>query len=262
MNCQTNGLAPVGGRVPPTHARTGTAVAGRWAPFVLAIVLACAAISGCVSGPATDGAQPAPSSIESSPFGEHGNTRVDEPATEVQTHGDDAGASAPSASANRAAQAPTNGAPRVESVVSQRGPRRGTAAAFAVHDVLTVEELLEQGLYAAGVSPVHLAVRGTAGADTVRCGRRGIARTAAQREGAIRYWLQLAADEAIPSVAYLEAVFAATLNTLNPEYRETAKSNFRAIARGGLSEDYLFLTCFADYAVSNYLLGTGTTPGR
>ena len=222
MNCQTNGLAPVGGRVPPTHGRTGTAVAGRWAPFVLAIVLACAAISGCVSGPATDGAQPAPSSIESSPSEARVNTRV-------------------------------------ENAASQLGPHRGTAAAFAVHDSLTVEELLEQGLYAAGVSPVHLVARGTAGAATVRCRWRGIARTAAQREGAIRYWLRLGADEAIPSVAYLEAVFAATLNTLNPEYRETAKANFLAIARGGLSEEYRFLTCFADYTVTSYLLGAGPT---
>ena len=51
-----------------------------------------------------------------------------------------------------------------------------------------------------------------------------------------------------------------TLDTLDPDYRETAKANFLAIARGGESMDYLFLTCFADYAVTNFLLGTGTTP--
>ncbi len=133
------------------------------------------------------------------------------------------------------------------------------AQAVTVHDAATVEALLEEGLRLAGVSPVHLAIRGTAGAATVRCGWRGIARTAAQREGAIRYWLRLGADDAIPSVAYLEALFAVTLDTLNPEYRETAKSNFLAIARGGLSEEYLFLTCFADYTVSSYLLGAGPT---
>ena len=133
------------------------------------------------------------------------------------------------------------------------------AQAFTVHDAATVEELLEQGLALANVSPVHLAVRGTPGAAAVRCAWRGIARTAAQREGAIRYWLRLGADDAIPSVAYVEALFAVTLDALNPEYRETAKSNFLAIARGGLSEEYLFLTCFADYTVSNYLLGAGAT---
>ena len=110
-----------------------------------------------------------------------------------------------------------------------------------------------------GASPVHQAVRGTAGSDTVRCAWRGIARTAAQREDAIRMWLQLAADDAIPAAGYLEALFTATPDVLNPDYRETAKSNFLAIARGGLSEEYLFLKCFADYTVSNYLLGAGPT---
>ena len=123
----------------------------------------------------------------------------------------------------------------------------------------TVEDLLEQGLHLAGASPVHLAVRGTAGAATVRCAWRGIARTAAQREDAIRFWLQLGTGETIPERSHLEALFTATLDVVFPEYRETAKSNFLAIARGGLSEEYLFLTCFADYTVSNYLLGAGPT---
>ncbi len=113
----------------------------------------------------------------------------------------------------------------------------------------------------AGASPVHLAIRGTAGADTARCAWRGIARTATQREDAIRAWLQLQDGDPLPSVRDLEVLFTATFDGLNPKYRETVKSNFLAIARGGLSEEYLFVTCFADYTVSSYLLGTGTTPG-
>ena len=124
----------------------------------------------------------------------------------------------------------------------------------------TVEELLQDGLQMAGASPVHLAIRGTPTADSVRCTWRGVVRTAKQREGAIRFWLQLESTEAIPNVATLELLFNAVLNTLNPDYRETAKAAFRAIARGGESMDFLFLTCFADYAVSHFLLGTGTTP--
>ena len=128
-----------------------------------------------------------------------------------------------------------------------------------VETTATVEELLEDGLRLVGASPVHLAIRGTAGPDTVRCAWRGTARTAAQREDAIRFLLKLDATDAIPSAAYLEVLFAATLNLLNPQYRETAKANALAIARGGLSEEYLFLTCFADYTVSSYLLGAGPT---
>ena len=123
----------------------------------------------------------------------------------------------------------------------------------------TVEEFLAEGLHLAGASPVHLAVRGMAAADTVRCAWRGIARTAAQREGAIRFWLRLDASETIPAADYLGILFAVTWDTIDPKYRETAKSNFLAIARGGLSEEYLFLTCFADYTVSSYLLGAGPT---
>ena len=121
----------------------------------------------------------------------------------------------------------------------------------------TVEEVIEYGLRLAGASPVHLAVRGTPSSNSVRCEWRGIARTAKQRENAIRFWLRLEEDESIPDASYLETLFRVTLDTLNPSYRETAKSNFMAIARGGLSEEYLFLSCFADYSVSEYLLGTG-----
>ena len=123
----------------------------------------------------------------------------------------------------------------------------------------TVEELLDEGLELAGASPVHLALRGTARAATVRCAWRGIARTSAQREDAIRFWLRLGANDDIPSTTFLEVFFSTFLDSLNPEYRETAKANFLAIARGGLSEEYLFLTCFMDYTVSHYLLGAGPT---
>ena len=123
-----------------------------------------------------------------------------------------------------------------------------------------VEQLLEDGLYGAGASPVHLAIRGTPAANLVRCNWRGITRTAQQREDAIRFWLRLDATDAIPSVGALEILFKVVLDTLDPKHRETAKTNFLAIARGGESLEYLFLTCLADYAVANFLPGTGTTP--
>ena len=140
------------------------------------------------------------------------------------------------------------------------GGQRSAAAALTTGVAATVEELLEEGLHRAGSSPVHLAVRGTPAATSVRCAFRGIARTAQQREDAIRFWMRLAATDAIPTLAYLETLFAAVLDTLDPDFRETAKANFLAIARGGESMDYVFLTCFADYAVTSFLLGTGTTP--
>ena len=49
------------------------------------------------------------------------------------------------------------------------------------------------------------------------------------------------------------------LGRSNPAFPETVRSNFRAIARGGLSTEYLFLACYADYEVSEYLLGPQLT---
>ena len=91
----------------------------------------------------------------------------------------------------------------------------GQAAGYPVDGTASVEEVLEQGLRSAGASPVHIAVRGTASADSVRCDWRGIARTPGQRALAIRYRLGLEEDEAIPSASYLELLFNATLVTRN-----------------------------------------------
>ena len=124
----------------------------------------------------------------------------------------------------------------------------------------SVEALLADGLFLVGASPVHLVIRGTTSAGSVRCAWRGTALTAAQRADAIRLWLGLGADAAIPDAGYVEALFMVVLDTFDPAYRETAKANFRAIARGGESMEYPFLTCFADYAVTGFLLGSGTTP--
>ena len=107
----------------------------------------------------------------------------------------------------------------------------GQAAGYPVDGTASVKEVLQQGLRSAGASPVHIAVRGTASADSVRCDWRGIARTPAQRALAIRYRLGLEEDEAIPSTAYLELLFTAVLDVYAPKYLETAKSNFLAIAR-------------------------------
>ena len=93
-----------------------------------------------------------------------------------------------------------------------------------------MKELLEEGLHRAGASPVHLAIRGTPAADRVRCAWRGIARTAQQREDAIRFWLQIEPTDPIPDVEIVEALFTVVLDTLDPEFRETAKAKFLAEA--------------------------------
>ena len=149
--------------------------------------------------------------------------------------------------------------PRDVSAIDLFSGLSGSGALYIGEPASTLEEVLEKGLELAEASPVHLAARGTADAGSVRCDWRGIARSPAQRELAIRFWLGLDADDALPDGEFLEALFTATFDVIGPAFQETVKSNFLAIAEGGLSEDYLFLTCYADYAASEYLLGAGPT---
>ena len=132
-------------------------------------------------------------------------------------------------------------------------------AAYEPENTAGVEDVLEKGLALAEASPVHLAFRGTAQSGSVRCEWRGVARTPAQREEAIRFWLGLNDSDPLPSAAEVERRFMAELDVINPIYPGTVRSNFLAIARGGVSTEYMFLTCFADYTVQEYLLGPSVT---
>ena len=51
----------------------------------------------------------------------------------------------------------------------------------------------------------------------------------------------------------------AELDLISVAYPEAAKANLRTLARGGVATDYQFLSCYANYTVHEYLLGTGTT---
>ena len=126
-----------------------------------------------------------------------------------------------------------------------------------MEETANVEAVLERGLELAEASPAHIVIRGTANDGSVRCDWRGIARSVEQRDAAVRFWLKLSEDDAIPEASYLGTLFTVALDALEPEFRETAKSNFFTIARGGLSTEYLFLTCYADYTANEYLVGDG-----
>ena len=135
---------------------------------------------------------------------------------------------------------------------------RHGGAADTEEEPPSVENVLEKGLRLAGASPVHLAFRGTGQEDSVRCDLRGVARTPAQREAAIRFWLDLDDDEALPSAPEVERRFMAELDLISVAYPEAARANLRTLARGGVTTDYQFLSCYADYTVHEYLLGAGT----
>ena len=149
-------------------------------------------------------------------------------------------------------------APHVLPDLFSGGPGGGAASGGDV-DTASVEDVLAQGLRLAGASPVHIAFRGAAAEDSVRCEWRGIARTPKQREAAMRFWLGLDADAPLPSPAEAERRFIAELDRMNAVYPATLKANFSAIAMGGLTIGYVFLTCYADYVVSEYVVGSGPT---
>ncbi len=128
------------------------------------------------------------------------------------------------------------------------------ASGYTPPETSSVEEMLENG--ATGLrpaSPVHIVLRGVAQAGTFRCESHGFARTNAYREDEIRFWMNLEDDEPLPSVDELIRFF--TQYDYAPPSR--VASNL-AMVRGGLSTDStLYVSCYADYRVTEYVLGTG-----
>ena len=56
---------------------------------------------------------------------------------------------------------------------------------------------------------------------------------------------------------HIETEFMSYVNQMSVRYRDFLAASFIPIARGGLSTDILILTCYADYTIGKYLLGSG-----
>lgn len=125
------------------------------------------------------------------------------------------------------------------------------------YTIPTTEEIIERGMHAAGASPVHIAVRGATRDGSVRCAWRTVARTPKQREEAVRFWLGILTATPLPSPSELESTFNSYINRMDTKVREEMRTNFKPLAFGGVSNDALFLTCYVDYDVHEYLLGNG-----
>ena len=149
--------------------------------------------------------------------------------------------------------------PQVDPTQAPPEKVRSTIAGSQSPGTITIEDILENGLANVGASPVHLALRATPITDSTRCQWRGIARTMDQRADTIRMWFNLQPEDEILHPEYLTIIFDATMDTLQPDMSEILKSNFKSIATGGLSEEFLFLTCFTDHTVDEYILGSGPT---
>ena len=121
----------------------------------------------------------------------------------------------------------------------------------------TVEEFLDNGMFAAEASPTHIVVRGTPEPDSTRCEWHGIARTLQQREETIRFWLGLDDSTTLPSPEELQTTFTAHVEQMRPSLREAMKVTFDTLVRGGETDEYFNLYCFVDYNTNSYLLGAG-----
>ncbi len=133
-----------------------------------------------------------------------------------------------------------------------------SGAAFGLQiDPPSVEEVLERGPDALGLSPVHLAVRATAQPGSIRCDWHGVARTPERREDEIRFLLGVDDDAALPSASEIRRLFMYYVDRMSPPFRPQWTANVTALVDGGVSAEYLFLTCYVDYTVQEYLLGNG-----
>ena len=172
------------------------------------------------------------------------------------------------AARNEEAEPTSSGAPGLATEAPEAAPRNvsefglftgpGIAASGGA-DIPSLEDVLAMGLYVAGVTPTHIVVRGTAIQDSVRCRWRGSARTIDQREDSIRFWLGLQDSDPLPTVAEAEREFMDYIDGMAYQYRDEMKARYMSIAHGGESDDLLNLTCYVDYSVDEYIVGTGAT---
>ncbi len=134
----------------------------------------------------------------------------------------------------------------------------GAAAYSEPDDGPTVEEILAGDrtlpFYLQG-PPVHIALRGTAAWDSVRCDWRGQANTIQQREERLRAWHGLEEDEPLPPAVELEGLVSYYLSGASLAYLSPLFSGFATLARGGLSTEVQTLSCYADYQIQEMSWG-------
>ena len=230
----------------PTMARRRTLLSLIAAALAAAALIACSGAGPMPAAPDEE-RQTVTEKTGTAPPTETAETEVEEPQK----------ASAPG-QGSTAVHGGKTGTPQPSSVIKTSPAKaRANAAGSTSAGTVSIEDIMENGLDNVGASPVHLAVRGTPVDGSARCQWRGIARTKDQRDDTVRMMIGLEPDEEMAHAEYLSVLFEVTVDTIQPDLPTVLKSNFESIARGGLSEEFQFLTCFADYSVTEYLLGTG-----
>lgn len=138
-----------------------------------------------------------------------------------------------------------------------RGGGTAAAAFGSLPDAPSVEDVLAKGIRASGQSPTHIAIRGIAQPETIRCGWHNVVRTLGYREDEIRFWLAIDENTALPSPGEAERRLMEHVNRMRADHQPEWTAWASALAYGGVSSDQTRLKCYADYSVQGYLLGAG-----
>ena len=154
-------------------------------------------------------------------------------------------------------------AARDASELAITGPAVGAGAAYSGPIAEpTVEEILENSRlpFLIESSPTEIAFRGTTQPDSVRCDWQPVTRTVEQREADIRSWLGIGETEPLPSA---EQVISETIKIFKEAgalLPEPDLATVKAMAYGGSSSEYgySYMSCYIDYKVIEYFLGSGT----
>ena len=153
--------------------------------------------------------------------------------------------------------------PEVDTTPRDISDLKVTASSIAVAagpsspDTRTVEELLEEGDHWTGLHSTHIVLRGVVTAESIRCHWTGMAILSLETSKLWTFVTGTEAAEETPAREEIEKLLQPLINPTGegPITREGAVINH--LLKGGYSEDLIQLLCYADYHVSEYLLGTG-----
>ncbi len=148
-------------------------------------------------------------------------------------------------------------------IPSVAGVGAGPSASDWDQEAETVEILLEEGTFFAGVDSTHIALRGTPVPGSIRCDWVGIAYSHGAREGMLRALSGIPEGTELPTPTPLSELRTPegdpATGAPHTVHDEQMAATLIPIIYGGYSDDIVHLYCFVDYTVSEYLLGSGPT---
>ena len=133
----------------------------------------------------------------------------------------------------------------------------GASASDWEREPETVEDLLAEGPFLSGAGAAHMALRAVPVAGSFRCEWLGSAYVPDELEELTRFLFGLGDEADLPTFEEKRTRLEARRNSVSAGFRPITHAENEQIMHGGYSTGVLQLNCFADYQVSEYLLGSG-----